>query len=54
MSQPSKKTKKAEAYKVFKFWQKVLLELDVMNDKEFRIEYQKALKAIKPKKSKDV
>ncbi len=54
MSKPTKKTKKAAAHKVFKFWYKVLLELDVMNDQNFRVEYQNALKTIKPKKLKDI
>jgi hypothetical protein len=41
-----------QALKTIKFWYKVLLETDYMNDLDNRIEYQSAIKTIAEHKKK--
>jgi hypothetical protein len=53
----AKKTKKKElkkSLKVLKFWYRVLLESDYMNDKENRLEFQSALITIENLKKREV
>jgi len=47
MSIPTEKTSIKKARKVFKFWYKVLLASELMNEKNDRIEYAEALKVLK-------
>jgi hypothetical protein len=47
MSIPTEKRPLKKARKVLKFWYKVLLASELMNDKKDRIEFAEALKTIK-------
>ncbi len=47
------KRSKKQARKTFKFWFKVLLETEYMNDISSRQEFMSALAAIKPKKKRE-
>lgn len=47
MSIPTEKRPIKKARKVLKFWYKVLLASELMNEKNDRIEYAEALKVLK-------